>query len=89
MYLTRRIKNKNTIYLKIDGISFKQVNFFKYLRVSYARGDKTTPKALKSANKAYFAIDALFEPKILSQKTTKKCTQNLKPILQHIGHRKQ
>jgi len=34
MYLTRRIKNKNTIYLKIDGISFKQVNFFKYLRVS-------------------------------------------------------
>lgn len=47
------------------------------------------PKALKSVNKAYFAIDALFEPKILSQKTTKKCTQNLKPILQHIGHRKQ
>lgn len=35
MHLTRSMKSeKNTIYLKIDGLSFKQVNFFKYLRVN-------------------------------------------------------
>ncbi|KAL4112841.1 hypothetical protein QTP88_016561 [Uroleucon formosanum] len=82
MFLSRKTKNEEDMKdLEVDGLTFQQVNSFKYLGVNVNNTNcmhEEIKLRLQSANKAYFAMLSLF--KSSEQKWLRRSNEDLKNL---------